>query len=48
MMHARGVLADFGAFEIVERIRGTDLDSLTPVAALNLLYELKIMAERLP
>ena len=41
-------LADLGAFEIVERIRGTDLDSLTPVAALNLLYELKIMAERLP
>ncbi len=41
-------LADLGAFEIVDRIRGTDLDSLTPVAALNLLYELKIMAERLP
>lgn len=41
-------LADLGAFEVVERIRETDLDSLTPVAALNLLYELKIMAERLP
>ncbi len=41
-------LADLGAFEIVERIRNTDLDSLTPVNALNLLYELKIMAQRLP
>ncbi len=41
-------LADLGAFEVVDRIRGTDLDALTPVAALNLLYELKIMAERLP
>ena len=41
-------LADLGAFEIVDRIRNTDLDSLAPVGALNLLYELKIMAQRLP
>jgi DNA mismatch repair protein MutS len=41
-------LADLGALELAERIRGTDLDSLTPVNALNLLYELKLMAQRLP
>ena len=41
-------LADFGANDIVSRIRALDLDNLSPMGALNLLYELKILAERLP
>jgi len=41
-------LADMGANDIVQRIRTLDLDNLSPMGALNLLYELKILAERLP
>ena len=37
-----------GFLSVNRKNRREHLDSLTPVAALNLLYELKIMAERLP
>ncbi|NLH02136.1 MAG: DNA mismatch repair protein MutS [Clostridiales bacterium] len=33
--------SDFGSAEIVRRLRETDLDTLTPIEAMNLLYELK-------
>ena len=41
-------LADFGATELVSRVRNLPLDDLTPMQALNLLYELKAVAQRLP
>ena len=41
-------LADMGANDLVSRIRDLDLDNLSPMGALNLLYELKILAQRLP
>ena len=34
-------MADMGASEISERLRQTSLDTLTPIEAMNLLYELK-------
>ena len=34
---------DYLSFEIAERIRSTDIDTLTPIEALNLIYELKKM-----
>jgi len=40
--------ADMGANDIVSRIRNLDLDNLSPMGALNLLYELRILASRLP
>ena len=33
--------ADFGSNEIISRLRDTNLDTLTPIEAMNLLYELK-------
>ena len=33
--------ADFGSGEIVQRLRDASLDTLTPIEAMNLLYELK-------
>ncbi len=41
-------LADMGANDLVARIRNIDLDNLSPMNALNLLYELKILAKELP
>ncbi len=41
-------LADFGAQELVQRIRAANLDDMTPVQALNTLYEWKTMAQKLP
>ena len=41
-------LADFGATELVQRIRTVNLDEMTPMQALNLLYEWKATAEKLP
>jgi len=41
-------LTDFGAVELVSRIRRLNLDEMSPMQALNLLYELKTTAERLP
>ena len=34
-------LEDLGAQSVAERLRGTDVDTLTPIEAMNLLYELK-------
>ncbi|NCC68827.1 MAG: DNA mismatch repair protein MutS, partial [Clostridia bacterium] len=34
-------LSDFGSNEIIHRIKETNLDTLTPIEAMNLLYELK-------
>ena len=34
-------LADVGADEVREILRATDLNTLTPIEAMNLLYELK-------
>ena len=41
-------LADFGANDLVQRIRTVNLDEMTPMQALNLLYEWKAVAEKLP
>ncbi len=45
---AQTSLADMGANDLVARIRNLDLDNLSPMNALNLLYELKILAKDLP
>ena len=45
---AQASLADLGASDLVRRIRALDLDELTPVQALNTLYELRTVAEKLP
>ncbi len=34
-------LLDLGAVECAQRIRALDLNTLTPIEAMNLLYELK-------
>ncbi|MEA4824887.1 MAG: DNA mismatch repair protein MutS [Clostridiaceae bacterium] len=41
-------LADLGASDLVRRVRGLNLDDFTPMQALNMLYELKSIAEKLP
>ncbi len=46
--NAQTSLADMGANDLVARIRNLDLDNLSPMSALNLLYELKILAKDLP
>ncbi|NLD87482.1 MAG: DNA mismatch repair protein MutS, partial [Clostridiales bacterium] len=40
-------MAQLGAGEITSRLRSVNLDELTPMAALNLLYELKKEASEL-
>ena len=32
---------DMGASEVADRLRQVDIDTLTPIEAMNLLYELK-------
>ena len=34
-------LTDLGANEVAERLRRVDVNTLTPIEAMNLLYELK-------
>ena len=34
-------MLDLGAAEAADRLRRTDLNTLTPIEAMNLLYELK-------
>jgi len=36
-------IADYISYEIAEKIKSTDIDTLTPIEALNLIYELKKM-----
>ncbi len=40
-------LLDMGGNEIAERLRTIDVNALTPIEAMNLLYELKLKAERM-
>ena len=38
-------LLDVGAGEVVDMIRATSLDTITPIEAMNMLYELKKKVE---
>ena len=44
----RAIGAGQNATELVQRIRTVNLDEMTPMQALNLLYEWKAVAEKLP